>query len=107
MKPSWLTVRVGEHLLDVVLDEGDRRREERGERADEGDDRHRRRRETNRKRQAADQVDAGRDHRGGVDERGDRRRAGHRVGQPDVERDLRALAGAPRKSRRRWRDGQR
>jgi hypothetical protein len=27
-----------------------------------------------------------------VDEGGDRRRAGHGVGQPDVERDLRALA---------------
>ena len=34
---------VGEHLLDVVLDERDRRREERGQRADERDHRHRRR----------------------------------------------------------------
>ena len=42
---------------------------------------------------ARDHVDAGRDHRGRVDERGDRRRAFHRVGQPDVERKLRALAG--------------
>ena len=41
-----------------------------------------------------DQVHAGGHHRGGVDQRGDRRRAGHRVGQPDVERDLGRLAGA-------------
>ncbi len=42
---------------------------------------------------AGDHVDAGGDHGGGVDERGDRRGAFHRVGQPDVERKLRALAG--------------
>ncbi len=42
---------------------------------------------------ARDHVDARRDHGGGVDERGDRRGAFHRVGQPDVERDLRGLAG--------------
>ena len=40
-------------------------------------------------------VDAGGDHRGGVDQRGDRRRAGHRVGQPGVQRELGALAGHP------------
>ena len=39
------------------------------------------------------QVHAGGDHRGRVDQRGDRRRAGHRVGQPHVQRDLRRLAG--------------
>ena len=42
---------------------------------------------------ARDHVDAGGDHGGGVDERGDRRGAFHGVGQPDVERDLRGLAG--------------
>ena len=41
---------------------------------------------------AGHHVDAGRDHRRGVDERGDGGRAGHRVRQPDVQRDLRALA---------------
>ena len=40
---------------------------------------------------ARDQVDAGGDHRRGVDQRGDGRRALHRVGQPRVQRDLRAL----------------
>ena len=43
---------------------------------------------------AADEVDAGRDHRRGVDEGGDGRRAFHRVGQPDVQRELRRLADA-------------
>jgi hypothetical protein len=47
----------------------------------------------NRKLEPADHVDAGGHHRGRVDERADRRGTGHRVGQPDVERDLRALAG--------------
>ena len=42
---------------------------------------------------ARDHVDAGGDHGGGVDEGGDRRGAFHRVGQPDVERDLRGFAG--------------
>ena len=38
-------------------------------------------------------VDAGGDHGGGVDERGDGRWAFHGVGKPDVERKLRAFAG--------------
>ena len=42
---------------------------------------------------ARDHVDARRDHGGGVNERGDGRGAFHRVGEPDVERNLRGLAG--------------
>ncbi len=38
-----------------------------------------------------DQVDPGGDHRRGVDEGADRRRAFHRVGEPGVERKLRRL----------------
>ena len=38
------------------------------------------------------EVDARGHHRGGVDERGDRRRAGHRVGEPDVQGELGGLA---------------
>ena len=41
---------------------------------------------------AAEHVDTGGDHRRGVDQRGDGRRAFHRVGQPDVQRELRGLA---------------
>ena len=42
--------------------------------------------------EAGDEVDAGHDHRGGVDQRRHRRRAGHGVGQPGVQRELAALA---------------
>ena len=42
---------------------------------------------------APDHVHAGRHHRRGVDEGRDRRRAFHGVRQPDVERNLRRLAG--------------
>ena len=44
-----------------------------------------------------DHVDPRRDHRRGVDQGTDRRRAGHRVRQPDIERDLRRFAGRPQK----------
>ncbi len=43
-----------------------------------------------------DEVDAGVDHRRGVDQRRDRGRALHRVRQPDVERELGALADGAR-----------
>jgi hypothetical protein len=42
--------------------------------------------------QARHQVDAGRHHRRRVDERADGRRARHRVGQPDLQRQLARLA---------------
>ena len=42
---------------------------------------------------APDHVDAGRNHRRRVDQRRNRRRPFHRVGQPDVQRNLRRLAG--------------
>ena len=45
--------------------------------------------------EAGQQVDAGGDHGRGVDERGDGRRALHGVGQPDVQRELGALADRP------------
>ena len=48
---------------------------------------------------AGDEVDAGVDHRRGVDQGRHRGRALHRVRQPDVERELGALAdGARRRS---------
>ena len=40
----------------------------------------------------AHHVDAGGDHGGRVDQRGDGRRACHGVGQPDIERKLRRFA---------------
>ena len=44
------------------------------------------------RRHARHHEDAGGHHGRGVDQRGDRRRAFHRVGQPDVQRKLRRLA---------------
>ena len=41
---------------------------------------------------AGHHEDAGRDHGGGVDERGHRRRPLHRVGEPHVQRELGGLA---------------
>ncbi len=42
-----------------------------------------------------DHVHTGGDHRGRVNQRADRRRALHRIGKPDVERDLGGLARGP------------
>ena len=84
--------RVGEHLLDVGLHDGDRGREEGGGGADRGDHRARLRRVQVDARQPRDQVHARRHHRRRVDQRRHRRRAGHRVRQPDVQRNLRRLA---------------
>ena len=84
---------VGEHLLDVVLEEADRGGEDRRERADGRDHRHGHGTEREEEIEPGDHVHARRDHGGGVDQRGNRRRPGHRVGEPDIERDLRALAG--------------
>ena len=44
------------------------------------------------------QIHTCRHHRRGMDEGADWRRAFHRVGQPDVERELGALAHRPRKN---------
>ncbi len=86
---------VGQHPLDVVLDQADGGREDRGERPDQRHHQHRLRGVGVDRRRARHHVDAGGDHGGGVDEGGDRGRALHGVGQPDVERNLRALAGGP------------
>jgi hypothetical protein len=97
---------VGEHLLDVGLDEGDERREERGERADDRDRRHGGRGEGEEVRVARHEVDAGGDHGRRVDEGGDRGRARHRVGEPHVERELGGLAaGADEEAEQREGDG--
>ena len=83
--------RVRDHALDVGLHEGDQagHRERRGsdDRDEVGDIG---RRGVDRPH-AGDEVDAGRHHRGGVDQGGDRGRALHRVGQPRLQRQLRRL----------------
>jgi hypothetical protein len=83
---------VGEHPLDVVL----RQRGEGG--AEHGDGREdAEHRETGRRREEGgvepgDEIDAGGHHGRRVDERADRGRPGHRVGQPHVQRELGGLA---------------
>ena len=83
---------VGQHALDVVLHQADRGREDRRQRADDGDRLHRSRREHEQRVRARDHVHARGHHGRGVDECGDRRRAFHRVRQPDIQRELRRLA---------------
>ena len=92
MKPSWLIGRVGEDAFDVDGGDGDRRGENQRDAADRGDDEQHFGREQ--RVDAADEEDAGRDHRGGMNERGDGRGAFHRVWQPDVERELGTFAHA-------------
>ena len=84
--------RVGENFLDVVLRETDRRRKQRCSCADDGHDEHCGRRVHEDLRAAHDHVNAGRYHGGRVNQSGDGRRTGHRVGQPNVEWNLRALS---------------
>ena len=57
------------------------------------DDVHRDSRVHERSADRADHVNARGDHRRGVDQRGYGRRTGHRVGQPDVQRNLRRFTG--------------
>ena len=83
---------VGDDALDVVLGEGDRRGHEGGEGADDGHDQHRGFGADEDRVAAGAHVDAGGDHRRRVDQGGDRGRAFHRVRQPDVQRELGALA---------------
>ena len=83
--------RVRDHPLDVPLDEGDDAgHQQRDEPEDRGEMLHLRRRLEDGVR-AADEVDAGGDHRRRVDQGRDRRRALHRVREPGVEGDLRRL----------------
>ena len=83
--------RVREHALDVGLHEADRGGEDRRRSADPRDDLQRRPRALEERVAPRHHVDASRHHRRRVDERGDRGRALHRVGQPRVERELRRL----------------
>ena len=84
--------RVRQHTLDVVLNQADRCGQERRQRTDDGHDEHRVRRQRVDGGRARHHVDAGRHHRCGMDQRRHRSWTLHGVGQPHVERDLRALA---------------
>ncbi len=84
--------RVRENFLDVGLHQADGGGIERGDRADDGDDQHGDRRAREKRIHARDHVHARGDHRRGVNQRADGRGAFHRVGQPDVKRQLRGFS---------------
>ena len=83
---------IGDDALDVVLDDAQKAHEQRGDGADGHDQVQRRVRQLEQRRHARDHEYAGRDHGRGMDQRRNRCRALHRVGQPDMQRELRALA---------------
>ncbi len=85
--------RVGQHALDIVLDEADRSRHQRGRDADPGDDLERHRRVREEDGVAANHVHARGDHRGRMDQGGDGRWPLHGVRQPHMQRQLGRLAG--------------
>ena len=82
------TGRIGDDALDVVLNEADGRGKERGGGAEEHHDGLRVGRELEQRRQPRHHEHAGRHHGRGVDQRGNRRRAFHRVRQPGVQQEL-------------------
>ena len=84
--------RVRQDLLDVVLRHRDEAAQQRGRGADQDHEAHHRGRVDVDEVHAGHHVDARRHHRGRMDEGRHRRGAGHRVREPDVKRDLRALA---------------
>ncbi len=84
--------RIGDHPLDVVLDQADGRGEEGGGGADDRDDAKRDGRKLEQGRKPRDHEHAGRDHGRGMDQGRDRGRAFHGVGEPGVEQKLRRLA---------------
>ncbi len=79
---------VGEDLLDLPLDDAHRGGQQRGHATDQRDDRQRRRRERVEAVHPGDEIDPGRDHGGGVDERRNGGRPLHGIGQPGVQREL-------------------
>ena len=84
--------RVGEDALDVVLGERGEPRADHRDSGHDGEDDHRGRGGLEDGEEPGDEVDAGGDHRRGVDQRGDGCGARHRVGQPGVQREQRRLA---------------
>ena len=89
--PDLAHGRVGEHPLDVGLHDGDGGCEQRGDRADDRDGCVGVNGDVVDGVHAADEVDAGRDHRGRVDQGTYRSRSFHCVRQPGVQWKLRGF----------------
>ena len=84
--------RVGHHTFDVGLGQGDGRPDDHGDAAGKRHDCHGGGRQVIERRQSRDHEHARRDHGRGMNERRDRRRAFHGIGQPDMERHLRRFS---------------
>ena len=91
-EPDLAHRRVRERALQVELADRRERGVQRRDQPDHQDDRERRPGELEQHVRAHDEVDAGRHHRRRVDQRRHRRGTLHRVGEPDVQRQLRRLA---------------
>ena len=101
MNPSWLMVEYARTFLMSRCGMAASAAPSAEMSPDSEQDRPRRRCSLEERPRPSDQEHAGRDHRRRVDERRDRRRTLHGVGQPDVERELRRLAdGADREQHR-------
>ncbi len=85
---------VGEHALDIRLHHADGGGKQGRGGADDGDHAEREGRAVKEHMRAHHHVDAGSHHGGGMDQGGDRSGAFHSVRQPDVQRNLRGLAGS-------------
>jgi hypothetical protein len=84
--------RIGENAFQVELREGDQGGEQRRKAADRRHDELSRGRGGKQRRAAGHHIHARGDHRCRMDQRADGRRAFHRVGKPDVQRELGAFA---------------
>ena len=80
---------ISQHFFDIKLAEGNGGREQRRHPADNGHPALGRRDERIERKGTRHQVHARRHHRRRMDQRGDGGGAGHGIGQPDVERELR------------------
>ena len=84
--------RIREHALDIIHHQRHAGSDERREAARDSNVERRVGRMDNQRIRPRDEENARLDHRCGVNQRADRRRTFHRVGQPEVQRELRRLA---------------
>ena len=83
---------IGEDSLDVRLLRREQRAKKRSDRSGPRDNEQRCLRRLNQKRHPNEQINSSRDHRRGVNQGRDRRWTLHRVGQPNMQRELRGFA---------------
>ena len=83
---------VGQHLFDVPLGQGGKGGVKGGDGAHPGNDQHGRGRERHQGKQPHEQIGAGGDHGGGVNQGRDRGGAGHGIRQPHGQGQLRRFA---------------